>query len=166
MSSMKKIATILATVGFFAATVFLAVGLWQSANAAPSSTATDVQPSLLALDTPRPPLPKLRLSQVATTADEEGDPVAAIVNQDLATELNNWTYTLSAFGDIINGFDSIVKNLFTLQISLVRNEMFFWTGFLQNNGLNSLAQQYVAAMQDLSLALGALFGPATVSPHS
>jgi hypothetical protein len=163
---LKKVATILTTVGFLAAAVFLAVGVLLPANAAPANTATDVQPSLLlALDKPQAPLPKLRLSQMPSTVDAE-DAMAAIVNQHLTTELNNWTYTASAFTDIINGFDSIIKNFFSLQITLVKNEMYFWTGVLQSVGLNSLAQQYVAALNDLTLALSSLFATAPISPHS
>jgi hypothetical protein len=165
--SLKKAATTLTTVGFFAAAVFLAGGLWLPANAAPASTATDVQTSLLlVLDKPQAPLPKLRLPPVSATEAEERDALTAIVNQDLTTELNNWTYTASAFANIINGFDSIIKNMFTLQISLVRNEIYFWTGLLQSLGLNSLAQQYVTALNDITLALNALFSTAPISPHS
>jgi hypothetical protein len=167
MPSLKKTVTIVTTAGFFAAAFFLAAGLWLPANAAPATTATDEPSLLLALDTPNRPVPKLRLPDVSARADEEGDTVATIVNQDLATELNNWTYTLSTFANIINGYDSLIKNFFSLQITLVRNEMFFWTGVLQNVGLNDLAQQYVAALNDITLALNALFATgAPVSPHS
>jgi len=162
----KRTVTILTTVVFLAATAFLAVGLWLPANAAPSTSATDVQASLLALDKPHAPLPKLRLPQPSISADEEGEMMAAIVNRDLATELNDWTYTQSAFTDIINGFDSLFRITFSLQTTLVRNEIYFWTGILQNAGLNSLAQQYVAALLDLGLALNALFATGPISPHS
>jgi hypothetical protein len=168
--SLRKIATVFATAGFFAAALFLAAGLLLPASAAPSSTAMDVEPSLLlALDKPHAPLPKLHLPPVSATPEEERDMMAAIINQDLATELNNWTYTVSVFGHIINGYDGILVNFFSLQISIVRNEIYFYTGLLQSVGLNSLAQQYVAALGFIADALSALFGPAVspaVSPHS
>jgi hypothetical protein len=159
--SLKKAATTLIAVGFFAATLFLAVGLWLPANAAPASTATEVQSSLLlALDKPQAPLPKLRLAQMSSTVDQAEDTTAAIVSQDLATELNDWTYTASGLGSIVSIFDSVVKTIFAIELNLIKSELSFWAGVLQIAGLPN--QQYLNAIAFIQDAINALFAP--ISP--
>jgi len=159
--SLKKAASILMVTGFFAAAVFLAVGLWLPANASPSTTTTEVQTSmLLALDKPQPPTPKLRLPQVSTTAEEDGDRMAAIVSQDLGSELNDWTYTASGLGSIVSIFDSVLKVVFSLELNLIRAEMSFWAGILQIAGLPN--QNYLNAIQFITDAISALNAP--ISP--
>jgi hypothetical protein len=163
MPSLKKAATILTMAGFCAAAAFLAFALWMPANAATSSTAMDSQSSLLlALDKPTPPLPKLRLSQPSTTVEEEGDMMAALASRDLASELNNWTYTASGLSGIVSVFDSAIKQLFALQLNLIKSEMSFWAGVLQIAGLPN--QQYLNAINFIQDAINALFAP--ISPHS
>jgi hypothetical protein len=160
--SLKKAATIITVGGFFAAAVFLAVGLLLPANAAALSTATDLQSSqLLALDTPHPPLPKLRLSQTATTADEEGEMMAALVSQDLTSELNNWTYTASALSGPVSIFNSFLTVFFSIEINFLKAELGFWAGVLQIAGLPN--SNYLAAINFLQQALTALNSPASPS---
>jgi hypothetical protein len=87
----KKTASIATAISFLAAAVFLVGVLWTPANAASSSAEVDVQPTLLlALDKPQPPAPKLRLASLTQDLKEIPDDLPS---PELATELNNWTFT-------------------------------------------------------------------------
>jgi len=91
----KKTASIFTALSFVAAAVFLVGVLWLPANAASASSEVDAQPTLLlTLDKPQPPAPKLRLASLA----EDLKDLPALPSPDLATELNNWTFTQAEVG--------------------------------------------------------------------
>ncbi|MHB1426573.1 MAG: hypothetical protein ACYC3I_25715 [Gemmataceae bacterium] len=120
---MKKAATLLTATGFFAAAVFLAFVLWSPANAAPSSTVIDVEPSLLlALDKPRPPAPKLHPRDLPTVTDDDMEMLANLPSPDLVTELNNWTYTQGNLGqDIFNFYAAAYQFIVTFERQAIYN---------------------------------------------
>jgi len=151
---LKKAATLFTTTGFFAAVVFLAAVLWLPANAAPSSTAMDVQPSLLlALDKPEPPAPKPHVRDLPSLADEEVES-SVLAPQDLVTELNDWTYTQSNGIDQLFGFYvthnlhnipvfNQAARLYYLEASMLRS---FLSGF--HNPLLTPALNYLSFVQN------------------
>jgi hypothetical protein len=118
---LKKTAAILSTTGFFAAALFLAADLYSSANAAPTSTQIDVEPSLLlALDKPQRPAHKLHLPDVASLTDDELQILAHLPAPDLTAELNGWTYTQAGlFQDFLNFGNA----LFQYEVALVRQQI-------------------------------------------